>query len=505
MTVFGRAGCLGLSLRLGLCLTAMSAAAAQDSRIAQVERGLLPGMVTEATVPMRLVDRMRYHGVPGVSIAVVDQGRFAWAHAWGVAQAGKPQALTPDTLMQAGSISKSLTALGAFKLADQGKLSLDADVNALLRSWQLPPGAQTAEQPVTVRRVLGHTAGLTVHGFRGYVPGEPLPTVLQKLDGTPPANNPPVRVDLLPGSQWRYSGGGYVLLQQLMQDVTQEPFADWMQREVLRPAGMQTSLFGLLPDAPLTRVAAGHMEGREGRAIDGLRANKVELASGGLYTTPSDLARLSLGLQSAWAGQAQPWVSPARWREALQPALPGAETGMGFFLVKGGAWVGHDGRTPGFDARWLMDRSRAVIVMINGNAMPLLDELVRAVVVAHGWSDLAPERVSTAQLREAFSTTPIYLRGGMNEWGVSLPLKRDRPGRFSVAVDLPAGPVDFKFGSQDWTRVDLGAAFDGRPSRLAPQGGNLSYTAPRAGRYRFTLDVRQPAQARYDVRPLSKP
>lgn len=488
-----------LLMLAAILLSAPAGAAAPSAaeRIALVEGGLLPPVLTETTRPMRLAERMKLYRVPGLSVAVVDKGRLAWAHAWGVAQVGQPERLTPGTLMQAASISKSLTALGAFKLADQGRLPLDADVNTLLRRWQLPAGAQTTERPVTARGLLGHTAGLTVHGFQGYVPGAALPTLVQLLDGEPPANSPAVRAEKLPGSEWRYSGGGYMLLQMLMEDVTGEAFAPWMRREVLEPAGMTTSLFGMLPHAPLTRAAAGHMGGR---VIPGRRANKPEQAAGGLWTTPSDLARLSIALQRVLGGEELPWLSAARLAQALQPALPDAPTGLGFFVEDGGKRFGHGGVNAGFESQWRADGRRAVIVMANANdAMPLIDEVIRAVAAAHGWTDMLPPRVSTQRLRDSFAAEAIYLRGSMNGWGVGLPLAQTTPGRFMADVDLPAGPVEFKFASQDWQRIDLGAAFGKPGALLGARGPNLRFDAKRAGRYRFTLDVRDPATPRYSV------
>ena len=468
-----------------------------DPRIAVVERSLLPVVVTDATQALRLDQRMARYGVPGVSVAVVDQGRLAWVQAWGLAQAGQAVPLTPKTLMQAGSVSKSLTALGALKLAEQGRLDLDADVNTLLRRWQLPAGAQTAERPVTVRGLLGHTAGLTVHGFPGHVPGQPLPSLVQLLDGVPPARNEPVRASSVPGSEWRYSGGGYVLLQALIEDRTGEPFAGWMRREVLRPAGMAHSRFGRLPRAPLAQAAAGH---QDGRVIEGRRADKVEEAAGGLWSTPTDLARLSLGLQRVMAGQAQPWLAPARLAEALKrPAQPGARTGLGFMLHGSDAF-GHDGRNVGFDTRWWMDRDRAVVIMVNGNAFELIAEIQRAVAVAHGWVDLAPTRLSLEQLQAALDTSTLYLRGSMNNWNARTALTRLDGRQFQVDVDLPAGRHEYKFASADWQAVDLGASEAGP---LVPGGENLVLEVSQPGRYRFSLDASQVLAPAHHVQRLS--
>jgi CubicO group peptidase (beta-lactamase class C family) len=495
-----------LRATLGLCAVLAAAAAHAQSDaaadvIARVERSLLPPLVTERTQPMRLADRMRHYRVPGLSVAVVDKGQLVWAHAWGVAQAGRAQPLTTTTLMQAASISKAVTGIGALKLVEQGKLNLDVDVNTMLRTWRVPPGAQTADKPVTLRRLLSHSAGLSTPGFAGYARGQPVPTLPQILDGVPPANSEAVRVTTAPGSGWRYSGGGYVVVQQLMDDATGEPFADWMQREVLAPAGMSSSLFGALPEAPLSRAAAGH---QRGRAIVGLRHTHPEQAAAALWTTPSDLARLSIALQRILAGEASPLLTQAGLAEALR--VQTAPSGLGFILEGRGDALrfGHDGSNFGFESRWQADRRRAVIVMANANgAMKLIEEVVRAVAKVQGWTDLQAPRVTTAQLRESFAATPLFLRGTMNEWGLGAPLSEVAPGRFVAELALATGLHEFKFAAEDWARIDLGAAEESRRrDRLAAGGANLEFDVKRAGRYRFMLDVRDPAAPRYAVERL---
>ena len=226
-----------------------------DDRIAQVENGLRPPVLIEGDKTWTLADRMRFYHVEGVSIAVIRDSKIEWAKGYGLADVEAKQSVTASTLFQAGSISKPVAAMGALALVEDGKLALDGDINRFLKGWKVPGNAHTAKAPVTLEGLLSHTAGLTVHGFPGYAAGEPVPTVPQVLDGAPPANTAPVRVDLDPGTQYRYSGGGYTIAQLAMTDVTGQPFPALMQKLVLGPLGMKESTYE--QPLPAARVAGG--------------------------------------------------------------------------------------------------------------------------------------------------------------------------------------------------------------------------------------------------------
>jgi CubicO group peptidase (beta-lactamase class C family) len=178
-----------------------------------------------------------------VSAAVFIDGRVRWVHGWGVADIESGRPVDPRTLFQAASISKPVTSAAVLALVSQRRVSVDADVNTVLTTWKVPANEHTAAAPVTLRRLLTHSAGTTIHGFPGYASGEPVPTLLQLLDGLPPAISPPVRVDIPVGSQWRYSGGGFLIVQLLVETVTKKPFADALRELVLQAFGMTSNTF----------------------------------------------------------------------------------------------------------------------------------------------------------------------------------------------------------------------------------------------------------------------
>jgi CubicO group peptidase (beta-lactamase class C family) len=157
-----------------------------------------------------LIDRMQHHNVPGVSIAVIDNGRIDWARGYGFADVGTNQKVDLDTLFQAASISKPVTAMAALHFVEEGKLALDEDVNRRLASWKVPENEYTKTEKVTLRRILSHSAGLTVHAVAGYAVGEPVPSLVDILNGKKGTYSAPVVIDFVPGSKMRYSGGGFV-------------------------------------------------------------------------------------------------------------------------------------------------------------------------------------------------------------------------------------------------------------------------------------------------------
>lgn len=363
-----------------------------ETRIQRIQDGLMPAVLVkgEPVRTAKLADRMAALHVPGVSVAVIHAGEIEWARGFGVTKIGGP-AVTPDTLFQAASISKPVTALAVMHLVQAGKLDLDADVNKYLKTWKLPENEFTAKAKVTLRELLSHTAGMTVHGFPGYATDEPVPTITQVLNGEAPANTPAIRVDTEPGTIWRYSGGGYVVMQQLLEDVTGKPFPKIMQESVLDPAGMTHSTFQQpLPAARLAEAAMPYYP--NGQPVPGGPHTYPEMAPAGLWTTPSDLARFAIEVQRSLAGKPDRVLSPATARQMLTPVKNhwglGPETGGG----QGHAYFDHGGSNIGFQC-YLMayENGDGVAIMTNSdNGGPLAQEILRTIAYEYKWPDFQP-------------------------------------------------------------------------------------------------------------------
>jgi CubicO group peptidase (beta-lactamase class C family) len=386
---FAHAALAGSSLSAQQATPAPQATAAEVAeRIRRVEHGLLtPAIIAGEPAGMSLAERMRHYRVPGVSVAVINNGRIEWAKAWGVIEAGGAVPVDTATLFQAASISKPVSALAALRLVEQGRLTLDADVNAALTSWQVEENGHTATSKVTLRRLLSHNAGLTVHGFRGYAEGEAVPTLVQLLDGSAPANSPRVRPDTVPGAIWRYSGGGSSVAQLLMQDVTGRDFAVLVRELVLAPAGMAHSTFEQpLPASRHGQAAVAHR--MSGEPLPGRWHTYPELFAAGLWTTPSDLARLAIEVQRSYAGTSDRILSPAMTREAL--TMQAGDYGLGFGVARGDGWTSfsHGGSNQGYRAMLyaFADRGQGAVIMTSGDmGGPLLGELMRAIAEVYGW------------------------------------------------------------------------------------------------------------------------
>jgi CubicO group peptidase (beta-lactamase class C family) len=359
-----------------LSLPAIATGLDQDRHIANVERGLRPAQaIAGSPVPVsHISDEMRRLHVPGLSIAVIDDGRLAWAKGYGVVTPGGPR-VTSDTLFQAASISKPVTAFGAMIMVQSGKLDLSRDVNSYLRSWTLPSAGST----VTPGQLLSHTAGFNVSGFPGYAPGVPVPTVLQVLDGLTPANTAPVRIEAPPGSAWRYSGGGYTVLQQLMTELAGKPFDTYMQEQVLTPLGMSSSNFSQPASAQtLARAALPH-DG-SGRPHPGGPSTYPELAAAGMWTTPTDLARFTLGVQAALSGKSAV-LDQERARNMLTAVRNGYALGFEVSGSGAAASFAHGGSNRGYQnyLYGFVDGRRGAVVMTNGDAG---DQVARATMRA---------------------------------------------------------------------------------------------------------------------------
>jgi CubicO group peptidase (beta-lactamase class C family) len=400
-----------------------------EQRIERVINHVLPATALEGkfSSPKTLYERLAHYQTPGISIAVINDFDIEWARGFGVCEAGTTRKVTPDTLFQAASISKPVFALAVMRLVQKGRLNLDEDVHNYLTSWRVPAIANWQPR-ITLRQLLSHTAGLTVHGFPDYRNSEPLPTTAQILNGEPPANTDKVEVNIIPGLHHRYSGGGTTIAQQVLVDVLGKPFPEIMRELVLDPLGMTNSTYQQpLQNNWLTKTATAHSF--SGVPLAGKHHVYPEMAAAGLWTTPSDLAKVGVELMRVLRG-----LTPAVWsqetvEDMLRPQQPeqtqeadesfvglgkGLFVGLGFFAGGGignGFYFFHSGKNKGFVSlmRIYAHIGKGFVVMLNSEEFELMQEVIRSLALEYDWPDVFPKEQPIIILPQADLYSGLYL------------------------------------------------------------------------------------------------
>jgi len=361
--------------------------------VQHVQNGLLPAVVLkdDPHATHSLAERMAAMHVPGVSIAVIHKGTIDWAQGFGEATIGGPP-VTIQTIFQAGSISKPLAAMGVLKLVQQKRLSMNVDVNSMLKSWKIPDAPVAEGKALTLRELLTHTGGTTVHGFPGYAAGEPVPTLIQVLNGEKPANTPAIRFETAPGTKWNYSGGGYTILQQIVLDTTHEPFPKFMRDTVLIPMAMTSSTY----EQPLPterRALAATPYDSEGKPIPGGAHTYPEMAAAGLWTMPTDLARYVTSVQESLRGESNPVLSQATTKDMLTAGMGNWGLGLQIGGSPSNPYFSHGGVNEGFESLFVgyEQGGEGAVVMTNAQGGSVLaEEVMRSIAAEYNWPDFRP-------------------------------------------------------------------------------------------------------------------
>jgi len=341
-------------------------------------------------------ERMKHYGIPGVSIAVIHNGKIAWTKGYGLMDTKSKIAVTDKTLFEVSTIGMSLTAYGALRLVDQGKVILNEDINSYLKSWKLPDSEFTKEKKVTIKNLLSHSAGINVHAFSGYTIDAPIPTLVEILNGTPPANSNPVLVDKPLNKDHWLSAGGYTIIQQMMMDVEGKDFPELMNDLVLQPLEMNHSSFNQSLSAEQLKMAAtGYL--REGAMVNGKRHIYPELASNGLYATAADLAKFVINIQQN--------LKDENWNKGLSKEMtelmvtPSAKSrygqyghGFNIYNKKDNVYFDHHGWGTGFYSRMTAHRDHGygVVVLTNRPIPDFVFEVFRSVALAYEWDKYVP-------------------------------------------------------------------------------------------------------------------
>lgn len=328
-------------------------------------------------------DRMAFYNVNAVSIAVIKDYKVEWTKTYGFADVTEKIPATLQTLFQAASISKSINSLAILKLVQEGKLSLEEDINMYLKSWKFPYDSVSKGKKITIFNLLNHTGGLSIGGFGGYPTGVELPTTIQTLNGLTPSNSKAVRSVFEPGLKFQYSGGGTTISQLILEVVTDEKYEDYMLKNVLKPLKMDKSSFNQPPsENTMYLLATGYNS--NGKEVKGKYHIYPEKAAAGLWTNPTDLAKYVIETQLSLAGNSNKILSK-------ELSLERVNNNLGVFLndFNGEKYFCHSGGNEGFVCYYegSVTDGNGIVVMTNGRNFGLIQEIVNSVASLNNWKN----------------------------------------------------------------------------------------------------------------------
>lgn len=368
-----------------------------QNRIKSVENNLQGWTKIKGEPEWTLNERMKYYRVNGISIVVTKDFKIDWAkgYGWADSLSGKP--VNTATLFQAGSISKSINGLGVLCLVQNGRLDLDKDINEYLQSWKFPYDSLSKGKKISLANLLSHTAGLSGHGFPGYERGDTIPSIIEILNGSPPANTKPIRSQFEPSLKYKYSGGGTTISQLIVQDVTQQPYHQFMRKIIFDPLGMKTSSYEQPPSAAnKDLLATGYRS--DGKVVTGNYHIYPEQAAAGLWTNPVELAAYVIEIQQSLLGKSNKILTKEMATKYVTPynsmyvtPYPDEEVALGVYNRKVGdvRYFTHDGSDRGFKAKFIgsIENGFGAAVMINSDNREILDEVVNAIAFTYHWKN----------------------------------------------------------------------------------------------------------------------
>ena len=371
-----------------LCLTSFG----QVNKLAAVENSLkeVREFIFEDSIyrTYNIADRMKFYKVPSVSISVINDGKIEWTRTYGFADVANGRKPDVHTLYQVASISKSVNGYGIMRLVQQGKLSLIQDIRSYLKTWPFPENEFSQAKPITLKNLLSHTAGLSVHGFIGYSSSDTIPTINQILNGERPANNKPVRPIYVPGEHFEYSGGGSMVVMKIIEDNISGNYDSIMQALVLGPLGMTNSTFSQPLSSRYRNYAYGY--DKDMKVLKGNYYIYPEQAAGGLWSTSADIAKFVVAIQKDLKGDPKAIVNKPLADEMLTPVLDNYALGFGIVEKGGGKYFWHEGESYGYNSIYYgsFTTGKGAVILTNAfpsNGHPFIQELLNSVAIVYDW------------------------------------------------------------------------------------------------------------------------
>lgn len=385
------------------------------NRIKEVENNLIPFVPVKGFKGWNIIDRMKYYKVPGVSIAVIKDYKIDWAKGYGLADTVKNIPVTTETMFSAGSISKFLMAVTALKMVDDGQIELEKPINNYLTSWKITENDFTKKTPITLRMLLSHSAGTSQTSYFGFTPTQPLPTITEILSGAKISETRPVVVNSEPNKEFRYSGGGSMIAQLALMDVSKKSFSNLTQVLLFDKLGMRNSTFEQPVPSKFTKQSAWAYSSASW--FKGMPYVYPQQAAAGLYSTPTDLAKFFIDVQKSYVGKGKV-LSKTITKQMLAPQQNVSDgsykeqIGIGPFLIQrtdnkdpNGVYFEFTGVNAGFLAYGIasITNGNGVIIMLNSgdDVNGLGKEIRRAVAKTYNWTNFLPTEIQPISLTSA--------------------------------------------------------------------------------------------------------
>lgn len=360
-------------------------------KISLVENSLreIDTLSNDSAKLFNIIDRMKLHKIPSVSIAIINNGKIEWAKAYGYANLVNKKLADAKTIYQIASITKSINAFYVMKLAQEGKLLLDTDIRSYLKTWKMPENEFSKGKKITLRSLLSHTAGFGTGGFGGYLKSEKIPTINQVLNGEQPANNEPVKLVLPVNERFSYSGGGTTITRKIIEDNISPKYDSLLETNILKPLGMTHSTFQQVLPTELKNFATAYDGGT--KPVPGDYAVYPELAADGLWSTPTDMAKFIISIQQSLANKPDNILNRKTAIEMLTPVLNTTDIALGAFIIERGGekYFTHLGGNRGFQSIYYgsFTTGQGIVILTNtDDAHPtLIKEIVKSVAAVYKW------------------------------------------------------------------------------------------------------------------------
>jgi len=439
-----------------------------EERIDAVESNLHLQTITSAdvmTLGHSIQAQLASHKIPGASVAVIEDGEIAWTKTYGTIKANSSDKITENTLFQCASIGKVITAIALLQLVDKGLIELGEPVNNKLTKWKIADNEQTQNTPVTLRHLLSHSAGLTDgYGFMGYESDDELPTVLQILNNEAPSQDrKSLEIKTIPGTKELYSGAGYLIIQLLIEELTQQRFDQYIAKNIFEPLKMSHSTYAYQPDKLLSlNVAHGHVKG--GTPIKGRAYNFYpEKGAAGPWTTAKDLGLFALAIINAYHGSKELQLNQETIREMLQPQINHKGLGVNLKGFEATEAFWHAGQNLGYTALFygtLQSKSGAIVLLNGDYGERFMQEFVTSVATIHNWPVMKSYQINLIPDHHKKQMSGVYLfsekdkKVYIREKKGSLFMSQSKKGKGYELLKIGDNHYTFQ-GAQDYYKISF--------------------------------------------------